>query len=379
MRKDRFSTIFILQVVFAFAVSFGWSLIYFYFLKSGFSSMHVLLYFTLIYVSSSATILLVTRVHSKQSIITGLLLRIVTFVLVYRFVHVIQLFLVAIVFGVAISLFWIPVNIAYFATSSHDTKAFHSSIAIALWPFVGAICPFLSGVVANFYGFQAVFLISIAILLIDVFITMNLSSNSLLQFDLKRTIQRIKGLKTLLLLQGFWQGVNWIAVPVISFFFITKELEYGSFLAYLSVVGAVASLLLGKLSDKTENRLTFIIPSIIFTGIFTLLSGLGTTFVEWALFRGVVSFFGTIAASFSLTVVVDRTDHLEAGMIGRELFINGGRVIGGLIVLLFAQLGRIQLSLVVSGIAFFVYPFVLLKHEIYSPPQYFPFVKYKKS
>lgn len=365
MKKDRFSIIFFLQLVFAFAVSFGWTLIYFYFLKSGFSYIHILVYFILFYVSSFLTIIAVPRVHSKQSIIIGLLLRTVTFVLVYHVFHILQLFFIAVIFGVATIFFWIPVNIAYFSISPTDTKAFHSSIAIALWPFVGAICPFLAGVVSDLYSYQSVFLISIGVLLVDVYITTKLSTDTLLEFDLGKTIKRIKGLKTLLLLQGFWQGVNWIALPLISFLFTTKELEYGSFLAYLGTLGSIASLVLGKLSDKTENRLFFILPSIIFTGIFTLLSGLGTTFAEWVIYRGVVSFFGTIAASFSLTVVVDRTEDLEAGMIGREIFITIGRVIGGIIVLFFYQIEYLQLSLAVSGVAFFVYPLVLLKKEVY--------------
>ena len=68
-----------------------------------------------------------------------------------------QFFLIGLVLGVFMSLFWIPYNIRYFEMAHTENTVFLTGLLFATGPILTIAMPFLAGVTSHLFGFAAVF------------------------------------------------------------------------------------------------------------------------------------------------------------------------------------------------------------------------------
>jgi predicted MFS family arabinose efflux permease len=101
-------------------------------------------------------------------------------------------------------------------------------------------------------------------------------------------------------------------------------LPYGAYRSYLAIVAVLASLILGKISDRNKKRAQFLYPSTIFTAISIILFAFAKDLHFWAIASGLFSFTSSIGAVFVTTTVLDHASGVKEGMVARE-FLLGGR------------------------------------------------------
>ncbi|MCK4967873.1 MAG: hypothetical protein KAS12_02355 [Candidatus Aenigmarchaeota archaeon] len=281
--------------------------------------------------------------------------------------ELIQLYFIAILAGIVIFMFWVPYNIRYFSFGDNNNNAFMSSILFILWPILNIFLPGLSGYAANTYGFNFLFITSAAINLLAIFCIKWSDNGFVLKFNLKTALKNTKGVKTLMFLEGFSQGILWTAIPLATISYLSNVVDYGLFFSYLGFFGAIASVFLSRLSDKIKNRTNFIYPVAFLLGLSTIITGFASTFIMWAIANAFLVFFATVFGPFQTAIVLDKTKNLVDSMASREFFLNIGRTSGGAIAIVSLLLfGKSEYSLLISGGSVFVYALVMRTKKLYS-------------
>jgi len=290
----------------------------------------------------------------------GLILKMLIFI-VTAYIYVKPLlFISGIMWGFMSIAYWVPMNIHFFKFRTAGKHASHVGLFFALWPILGAILPAIAGIAAQSYGIAFVFLASAAIMVPAIIISLSMKQSDALYFDFKKFTANTKGVKTILFLQGIWEGIDWLAVPLVTLSFVSGIADFGAFYSYLGVFGIFAFFIAGKASDKSGKRAIFLYPVTVAMAMCTILSGLSATFFAWGVLRGAVSFLVNLFSPFAMTVVVDTSKSIEDSMISREFFLCFGRALGtSLVALMLAMSVPIQYSLVFSGTILLLHPLIL--------------------
>ena len=151
-----------------------------------------------------------------------------------------------------------------------------------------------------------------------------------MKFHPSRALREGRRVTPLVLLEGVWQGLFWVAVWIGTVRMVDQSGQYGTFLAFLGAMGGVAAVVAGRWSDRARDRWSPL-----------LVSGLGVTvflvavpFAEgdltmWSLLVGAAYFFAYMLMAFTFTVVAEMGLRVEDAMGLRELMFNLGRTLGG--------------------------------------------------
>ena len=363
----KFLSLFSMHFFYIASHVFGGTLMTFYFLQKGYSPLDIALYFALSFIVSIFVIMGIKSFRSDSSMRIGIILKMAVFLVAAWLFARPLFFLVGIISGFNTIYYWAPLNIQFFKFRKVGKNATHSGLYFLMWPILNTILPTLAGAAAAAHGMVPV-LISGAILLIpSLLISSGIKDDERIHFSFKDFVKRTKGVKTILFIQGIWEGVDWVVVPIATYALISSELKYGAFYSYLGVFGIVTFFLMAHISDRLKKRAVFLYPVTIAMALATMLSGLSSSLIEWGFYRGIVSFLVTVFSSFSLALVVDVSHNIADTMISREFFLNFGRALGAAIVaavVLFS--GNINHALVVSGAIMLLHPlFLRLKKDNY--------------
>ncbi len=346
-------SIYLFQVPNIFAEQFGWNFIFLYAFREHFSYLQIALYFIVEYGSCVVFIPLAGRLDIVKSMRYGLLLRIAAFSAILKFVWQGQLYIAALLLGGFVTLFWIPYNTRFLELTSRENRAQSSAALFALFAVMGATLPVAAGFLVGLYGFQAVLLISIAALVAGLAMSFWIEPAGEMTLDIRRMLDRTRRLRGLLLCEGVWQGVFWLAVPLGLMINLVGNEGYGAFYSFLGLLGGTAALLVGRWSDRKGSRGPVVVASALAGGSFSIAAALVTgNLALWTAFMGLVYFSIYVLFPFTFTVVTERSASCAEAMTVRELLTNIGRVFGALAVvasLVFS--GGLGPALAVGGIA----------------------------
>jgi hypothetical protein len=364
--KRRFIDIFLLQAFYCLPFSIGWGLSLLFYITLGFTAGQIVLYYVIYYATVLATLLML-RTHKAFSLMKlSLVFSAAGFLLMSQLESRLQFYLLAVIFGMASPLFWVAYNTTYFHFARKDANALSSGLMFLVNPVLNIVFPLFSGIIIGMSGFRVVFLFSTVAAGIALVYAHAIRDKTTLDLHAWHSMKPAEGVRTLVYLEGFWQGVCWTCVPLITLTFITTGFGYGSFLSYLGLFGAFASLALCRLSDKTRNRAAFILPVALLVSAGTIISGFIHSMGAWVLLNGLVSFFMAMASPFTLSVVLDKVHDVRDGMLAREIFLNLGRLSGVLAILAsYLLFDSLHYPLIAAGIAFLLYPVVLKAKKLY--------------
>lgn len=358
---DRpFLRLYSMQFFYVLTHIFGWTLAPLYFVKMGYSFLDIALYFALSFATSLLAIMILKNSRSDKLMRAGLILKAVIFVITaYIYVKPL-LFISAILWGAMTIFYWVPMNIHFFKFRTAGKHARHAGLFFVLWPILGTIIPAIAGIAAEKYGMAFVFFLAAAIMVPAILLSFGMKQSEAIYFDFKKFTANTKGVKTIIFLQGIWEGMDWLAVPLVTMSFISGAVDFGAFYSYLGFFGIIAFFIAGRASDKMKKRAVFLYPITVAMAVSTILSGISATFFAWGIFRGAVSFLVNIFSPFAMTVVIDTSKSIEDSMISREFFLCFGRALGTMIVALMLIMSiPIQNALIVSGAILFLHPFFL--------------------
>jgi len=349
----RLRSLLLFQSANTFAEQFGWNFIFLYAFREHFSYLQIALYFIVEYGSCVLFIPLVRRLDIVRSMRYGLVLRIAAFAVILKIVWQGQLYIAALLLGGFVTIFWIPYNTRFLELTRDENRAQSSAALFALFAVMGATLPVVAGFLVGLYDFQLVLLLSIAALAVGVVASFWLEPAGELRVDIRRMLAGTRRLRGLLLCEGAWQGVFWLAVPLGLIMHLAGAEGYGAFYSFLGLLGGAASLLAGRWSDRKGSRGPIVVASALAGGSFSLAAAFFTgDLAMWTAFMGLVYFSIYVLFPFTFTVVAERSGSCAEAMTVRELLTNVGRVIGALAVIASLQLtGGLAPALAIGGLA----------------------------
>ncbi|MCK5474404.1 MAG: hypothetical protein KAI53_03285 [Candidatus Aenigmarchaeota archaeon] len=365
----KFLNLYSIQFLYSFGHVFAFSLLFLYLFKVGFSNLEIAVFSTLRFVSVVIILFFIKTVNFRKAITTGIVLKsfyLAAFACFIAGFEVIQLYVIAIITGIVIFIFWTPYNIRFFGFGNNGNNAFMGSIIFLLWPILNVFIPVTAGFLARDFGFAAVFLITATITLSSSVFVKRAGKDEPLPFDIKKTLRNSDGVRTLNMLEGIFEGIMWTAVPLATISFITSEVDYGIFFSFLGLFGALAAVVLARMSDRMKKRTIFIYPTVILLGISTILAAFSNTLILWAIANAAIAFVWALVSPFQVAIVLDKSKNLVDSMAAREFFMNLGRFFGGIIAITSLLLfGLSEYSLVVAGIAMLLYAVVIHLKKLY--------------
>lgn len=364
--KSRFLEVYLLQAFYCLPFSIGWGFAMLFYVKLGFTFTQIIMFYLVYYLTVISMLMFLRKAKAFSLMKLSLSIIAVGFFVISRLDSVTVFNLIPVIFGLTSAMFWVPYNITYFRFTRSDSRALLSGFMFLVFPLMNTVFPFISGLIIDSFGFRMIFLISVAASLIALFYVNRISDSKTLDLYYWKTLKPAKGVRTLVYLEGVWQGIAWTSIPLITFSFINSGFGYGSFLSYLGFLGAAAALILCGMSDRLRNRTFFILPVVVLVSVFTIAGGLTYSFGGWVVVNGLISFFVAMTSPFTVSVVLDKIKDVRDGMVSRELFLNLGRATGVLVVLLcFHFFESLHYPLIAAGLAFLLYPIVLRGKKLY--------------
>ncbi len=272
-----------------------------------------------------------------------------------RIFHPYQFYAVSIINGVAMYYYWIPYNIAYFQRTHNKNLGRNSGIMFSLNPFINIIAPPLAGIIAV-RSVPAVWMLSLVFFAVSI-VTLKPLEDFRVQFTLSASLKEIRHTRVFLVLQGIWEAMLFALIPIYTLTFLNTPLSYATFSGYLALAGAVAGLVLGKITDKRGRRAHLIAPIVAIMAIITFVFPAGaTSFVLWMILTGLLSLIVPIFWNVTTAATMDLHRNLALAIPGRELCLAFGRTIGLLLA---------ALSFVYEAKPTYMYPVLALVLVVY--------------
>lgn len=360
-----------LQVYYGFFATLHWILLYFFLIDElGLPLEFVLVLAMFFYTVAGLVMIVLPRMEYRWAMRTGFLMRILAIAPFWLWPTVEGVLLGGLFFGLAQPLFWVPYNLMFFEHRARTVNAGTSAIAFAVQPVLDVIAAVTSGLLVIYYGYPGLFAAAFVLGLVGFPGTFRLHPRSPVKVDIWVRLSRLKRLRTLMLLDGVSQGIIWIGVALVTLTFLDEAMDYAVFFAIMGIMGAFASLLLGRISDKRSKRFGFIWPVALVFALANIVSAFATTLLVWGITRGLTTFFGLIFDPFKNAAYLDVVDTVEDLYMGRELLLNVGRVGGAVILLLFSLVGQLQAALLVAGAIAVSVPVLITVGNLYPDERF---------
>ncbi len=242
------------------------------------------------------------------------------------------LILPGIFFGFYIVFFWIPYNALLLRQTSQKNRGFIIAFTFFIYPLIAIIMPVLGGSIIEQLDYFVVFSIAFGILIVTSVIA--LASRNLLRGKLRVGIS-IKcigrSLSRALFFEGLLEGVHWFALPLLAYQFAGGEFKTGILFSMFALVGTFASLIIGKVSDRTKNRILWIkigaagaIPGLIIAGLSEPLDSIVIFIIGMAIYNFFIPLVWVFLMSHAGDVCGKR---YGPAMLTREYMLNAGRAL----------------------------------------------------
>jgi len=272
-------------------------------------------------------------------------------------------FAVGLAFGMYYPLFWTPFNILMAQMTKKGDRGVTYGAFFFVWPLATFAAPFLGALVIDFASYQMMFAIGIAIIIATALVVFAYRA-----YIPKDQVMRIRldaiGKRNVIALlgEGGFEGVFWADFVIIAWWFVKDEVQLGILFSLFGLSAGIMAIILGKVSDKIQNRRFFVQVSALTTIPFVVLISLASSLEEYAIANGLLEFCCFMFPVFLFAIITDKLeDAKNDSVIGREYLLDIGRVItiAILMVLLYLEV-KPQVCLLIS------IPFLLmiaLAHE----------------
>lgn len=334
MDRRAFFGLMIIETMLAFGSTFAasFNIIYLFnelMMPLWYGPMYLLLGFG---ISALASLWMSWRPHGdpRNAIVFGLFWLCVEYTL---FLVVNDGWLLGIVAGMAFGLyypfFWTPVNVLMAKMTEKDDRGVTYGAFFFVWPLAAFVAPFLGGLVIGLFNYSVLFVTGIAIIALTIGVVF-----AYRKYIPKDQVMRIRvaalGKRNVLALlgEGGYEGVFWVDLTLVTYVFTSDEVAIGALFSLFGLCAGVMGIVLGKVSDKIQNRVFFLrvsaltsIPCIIAVSYATSIEG-------FALANGLLEIACFVLPVFLFAILTDKLeDAKNDSVVGREFFLDIGRVI----------------------------------------------------
>ncbi|MBI5046520.1 MFS transporter [Candidatus Micrarchaeota archaeon] len=288
----------------------------------------------------------VKKVDTKKFMLTGILIAAAAIGVLYFYPIREAAYLFRFLVGITNIVFWVPFN-SLFYDFRNKNNAQMSAIYYSIGPCLSIILPAASGYVAANMGYQQMYAISLGIAAITFVVAWKFLENKITEYNIVESLNSIAGLRTLIFLEGF--AANLIVSALLETLllsYISKPLEFGTFIGAVTICSVVASYITARKSDGEQHRRKYLILSSIAFGISVIITSFVPDITGFFIGFALINFFRTIYFPLPLALTVDNTTGIEKSMFGREFILNIGRIGGA--VFAYVALFFVDLKIVMA-------------------------------
>ena len=150
-----------------------------------------------------------------------------------------------------------------------------------------------------------------------------------------------------------------VGIPLVTILYFQKPSELGLVASAMSIVAVAFSFMFAKISDKTKERMKYLVPFAIFLGMAMIISVLAYDAATWFIILMIMTIGRVLFFPFTTTILMDNQSKPEEVMYGRELVLNVGRVFWMVVIgIAYVATGSLPFGIAVCGIGMIAYPFV---------------------
>lgn len=251
--------------------------------------------------------------------------------------------------------FWVPFNTLYYEHRKGN-NATMGALYFSVSPLISLVAPATAGFIATSMGFPALFSLAIASFILTAILVYLFVENKTYSYDIASSIKAMAGLKSLTFVEGFAMTVLlWTTLPITLLTFIDRPLGYGIMMSLLTIFTVLASLFMGRLSDRFKKRREFILPTVLLLALSAIFASQATDLTLFFIGFALINFFSGVFFPLPFALLLDNTSSLVDMMIGREMILNIGRICGTLFGLMIFIFTDIQTVILVQGILILLY------------------------
>jgi MFS family permease len=296
-----------------------------YFYHLGLNLVQITLTFAGLYAIPLPFLFFMRRFEARQSILIGIAMNVLGGLLLAFFPSPFMPFIANAVLGTAIFFFWMPLNVLFYE-HARKNNALLGSLYYSVSVVLSLVLPALAGWTAFTFGYPAMFLLSLVMLLVNVALAVVFIEPKTYAYDPLKSLRSISGLRTLFFMEGFsFMSVTQVTLPIMILLFFTDPVNFGGITSAVTVFAIVASFITARLSDHFGQRRMFLVVTafcFLLSAIFTSLAGGVELFF---LGYGAITLFRTILLPLPLALAVDNSTDIVETMIGREMMLDLGR------------------------------------------------------
>lgn len=362
-----FKKVFLFYISYLAAMIYAQTLLLLWFLHNGVSYIDMLLYFLVFYVAvvSLFFILKGIKFNSRNALLIGVGTSALAILVANAMTHVYFIYIIAIIFSFNIVFFWTIYNTLHFKYSESHEHGFKSGMYFLFSPIFSTILAPIAGVVVERFGYHTLFLSSMVLYAIPMYLALKLPSFDF-KFDTYKALRNMEH-KVLIVMQGYIFMLSYNIVPIFTLFYINTPGKLGNFFGYLAILSAFTALINSKISDRLKKRAFF----FYFFNIINSISYIPLAFVSsvfgWGLFTSISNLTYGLSNPFNFALTLDhRKGEIIDTMAAREIYLNLGRVIMILVALIvFVFTKSLNMALLVSVIISFAYPITAYFNRVY--------------
>ncbi len=260
-------------------------------------------------------------------------------------------FAVGVAFGLFYPCFWTPFNILMAQMTEKTDRGLTYGAFFFVWPMVTFFAPFLGGIVIGLFDYQLLFALGITIVMATAVVIVAYRKYipkdqfMKIRFDDigPRNVVAVVG-------EGGFEGVFWLGVTLVAYWYTKSELELGGLFSVFGLSAGIMGIILGRVSDRIQNRRFFVklsaltsIPCILIVALTEDLNG-------FLVGNGLLEFTSFILPVFIFALLTDRLEaHKNDSVITREFLLDIGRAVSIGCLMLVLYLGvRPQLGFLIA-------------------------------
>ncbi|VVC04064.1 Major Facilitator Superfamily protein [Candidatus Bilamarchaeum dharawalense] len=351
---SEFQRLTVIFLLWNLGLAFSGYLVFPSFAALGFSLEQMLFLSIFNYLIPLIYLLVFREYDSKNSIPLGIFSVAIAYLAYVLLGGVVGAFLLFAIGALSFFLFWTPFN--YFWFSIQKENASHSSLYNAIMMILGLMMPALSGLLAQQFGFNYVFLGTAILLTIAAIVAWKLAPHKKVSLHLGESLNLLSGFRTLIFLEGFYQVAPVFLITIISIQYFPKPADFGLFISLAAILSIASSFILSKISDKSKQRREFIIISAIGVALSTIFAASVNDLVWWFIAVSLVNFFRVVFFPFPLALMLDFKKCPPEIMYSREIMLNLGRSVGSVFsLILYLITGSLLIPLMLVGFSMLIY------------------------
>lgn len=357
--NKKFFLLFIFFVAYLWFKTFSGAVLPVHYLNEGLSLTTMMGGLVSVFLGQIAVLLICRKLSSRISWLLALLASILFLLLIIKINYSWQYLIASALAGTSIFFYFMFYNIAYFENTAKTKIGINSALMFSMATMIGLTAPLLAGFLGQI-SFNLIWIISIVFFL-PALILVFYQQDFAISYSIKAAISEIRATRVFIFLEGIWEALVFGIIPIYTLYFIKTPLGYGTFAAYLSLVGIVANLTLGKLTDRLQKRVVFLYPLTIILAFVTIsFAFFSNSLTAWLILTAIISFLLPLFWNITTAMVVDSHSNLRLAIPGREIVLAVGRFAGLLLTFLSFLLEKTpQYIFLILGGILLLYPLIL--------------------